>query len=93
MIIWTPTALSVLNACVLYFCICTCTAQLSIFYMERRSRNTLIIIIIINIDLHVRQRFGQCGIFGQVRAHQVCSHVHLCHGEVAICPEHAHCVH
>ena len=47
MIIWTPTVLSVLYACVLYFCICTCSAQLSVFHMERRSRNTLIIIIII----------------------------------------------
>ena len=45
MIIWTPV-LSVLYACVLYFCICTCSAQLSMFHMERRSRNTLIIIII-----------------------------------------------
>ena len=43
MIIWTPTVLSVLYACVLYFCICTCSAQLSMFHMERRSRNTLII--------------------------------------------------
>ena len=43
MIIWTPTLLSVLYACVLYFCICTCSAQLSMFHMERRSRNTLII--------------------------------------------------
>ena len=47
MIIWTPTVLSVLYACVLYFCICTCSAQLSMFHMERRCRNTLIIIIII----------------------------------------------
>ena len=46
MIIWTPTLLSVLYACVLYFCICTCSAQLSMFHMERHSRNTLIIIII-----------------------------------------------
>ena len=45
-IIWTPTVLSVLNACVLYFCICTCSAQLRMLHMERRSRNTLIIIII-----------------------------------------------
>ena len=47
MIIWTPTVLSVLYACVLYFRICNCSAQLSMFHMERRSRNTLIIIIII----------------------------------------------
>ena len=39
--------LSVLYACVFYFCICTCSAQLSMFHMEKRSRNTLIIIIII----------------------------------------------
>ena len=45
MISWTPTVLSVLYACVLYFCICTCSVQLSMFHMERRSRNTLIIII------------------------------------------------
>ena len=45
-IIWTPNVLSVLYACVLYFCICTCSEQLSMFHMERRSRNTLIIIII-----------------------------------------------
>ena len=45
MIIWTPTVLSVLYACVLYFCICTCSGQLSMFHMERCSRNTLIIII------------------------------------------------
>ena len=47
MIIWTPTVLSVLYACVLYFCICTCSAKLSMFHMERHSRNMLIIIIII----------------------------------------------
>ena len=46
MTIWTPTVLSVLYACVLYFCIWICSAQLSMFHMERRSRNTLIIIII-----------------------------------------------
>ena len=39
--------LSVLYACVFYFCICTCSAQLSMFHMEKRSRNMLIIIIII----------------------------------------------
>ena len=43
MITWTPTVLSVLYACVSYFCVCTCSAQLSMFHMERRSRNTLII--------------------------------------------------
>ena len=48
MIIWTPTVLGVLYACVVYFCICTCSTQLSMFHMERRSRNTLIIIIIIH---------------------------------------------
>ena len=41
--IWTPAVLSVLHACVLYFCICTCSAQLSMFHMERHSRNMLII--------------------------------------------------
>ena len=45
MIIWTPTVLSVLYACVSYFCIRTCAAQLSMFHVERCSRNTLIIII------------------------------------------------
>ena len=49
MIIWTPTVLSVLYACILYFCICTCSAQLNMFHIERCSRNTLIIIIIIII--------------------------------------------
>ena len=47
MIVWTPAVLSVLYACVLYFCICTCSAQLSWFHMERRSRNTLIIVIVV----------------------------------------------
>ena len=46
MIVWTPGVLSVLYACVLYFCICPCSAQLSMFHMERRSRYMLIIIII-----------------------------------------------
>ena len=45
MIIWTPTVLSVLYACVLYFCICTCSAQLSMFHVERRSRNMLILLL------------------------------------------------
>ena len=49
MIILTPAVLSVLYACVLYFCICACSAQLSMFHMERCSRNMLIIIIIIII--------------------------------------------
>ena len=58
MIVWTPTILGVLYACVLYVCICPCSAQLSMFHMKRRSRNTLItmmiiiIIIIITIDYH-----------------------------------------
>ena len=47
MIVWTPTVLSVLYACVLYFCIYTCSTQLCMFHMERRSRNTLVFIIII----------------------------------------------
>ena len=42
----TPAVMSVLYACVLYFCICTCSAQ---FHMERHSRNMLIIIITIRI--------------------------------------------
>ena len=46
MIILTPAVLSVLHACVLYFCICTCSAQLSMFHMERRSNNTLFITFI-----------------------------------------------
>ena len=49
MIVQTPAVLSVLYACVLYFCICTCSVQLSMFHMERRSRKTLIVIIIIVI--------------------------------------------
>ena len=42
--------LSVLNVCVLYFCICTCSAQLSMFHTERHSRNILIAIIIITLE-------------------------------------------
>ena len=38
---WTPAVLSILYACVLYFCICTCSVHL--------SRNTLITIVIIII--------------------------------------------
>ena len=34
MIIWTPDVLSVLYACVLYFCICTSSAQLGMFHVE-----------------------------------------------------------
>ena len=56
MIIWTPTVLSVLYACVLYFCICTCLAHLSMIHMERRSRNTLIIIITIIIIISISKR-------------------------------------
>ena len=41
--------LSVLYACVSYFCICTCSVQLSMFHMVMHSRNTIIIIIIIII--------------------------------------------
>ena len=54
MIIWTPTVLSVLYACVLYFCICTCSAQLSMCHMERRSRNKLFIIITIIIIIKLQ---------------------------------------
>ena len=59
MIIWTPIILSVLYACVLYFCICTCSAQLSMFHVERRSRNTLIVIIIIKIEPTTLHQAGQ----------------------------------
>ena len=61
MIIWTPAVLSVLYACVSYFCICACSAQLSMFHMERRSRNTLISISISIriIKLKQRQTDGQ----------------------------------
>ena len=31
MIVWTPAALSVLQACALYFCLCICSAQLTRF--------------------------------------------------------------
>ena len=48
--VWTPPVLSVLYACVLYFCICPCSARLSMFHMERRSTNTLITIITIIMD-------------------------------------------
>ena len=47
MIVWTPAVLSVLYACVLYFC----SAQLSMFHVDRHSRNTLIIIIMICLNL------------------------------------------
>ena len=49
MIILTPTVLSVLFACVLYFCTCTCSAELSTIRMERCSRNTLMFIITCHI--------------------------------------------
>ena len=52
LIVWTPTVLGVLYACVLYISTCTCSAQLSMFHMEKRSRNTLIIIIIITSPSH-----------------------------------------
>ena len=44
MTVWTIAVLSVLYACVLYFCICPCSAQFGMFHMERCSRNTFIII-------------------------------------------------
>ena len=50
---YLDTVLSILYACILYFCICTCSAKLSMFHMERRSRNTLIVIIIIIIIINV----------------------------------------
>ena len=52
--------LSVLYACVFYFCICTCSAQLSMFHMEKRSRHTLIIIIIIIIIIYRTFRMQCC---------------------------------
>ena len=58
MIIWTPTVLSVLYACVLYFCICTCSAQLSMFHMERCPRNMLIIITVVVATAAIN--FMQC---------------------------------
>ena len=39
--------LSVLYACIFYFCICTCSGQLSMFHMEKRSRNTLLLLFIL----------------------------------------------
>ena len=64
MIIWIPTVLSDLYACVLYFCICTSPEQLCMFHKERRSRNTLITVIIATgllrvhtEDKPVRERF------------------------------------
>ena len=53
MIVWTPAVLSVLYACVLYFCICTCSAQLSMFHKERRSRNTLLLLLLLLLLLAV----------------------------------------
>ena len=47
MIVWTPAVLSVLYACVLYFCTCTCSALLNVLHMERRSRCMLITIIVV----------------------------------------------
>ena len=52
-IAWTPAVLSVLYACVLYFCICPCSAQLSVFHMQRRSRNALIIITVNSVSLRI----------------------------------------
>ena len=49
MIVQTPAVLSVLYACVLYFCTCPYSAQQSMFHMERSSTHILIIIIIIII--------------------------------------------
>ena len=57
MTIWTPAVLSVLYACVLYFCIYTCSAQLSMFHKGRRSRNTLIIIIIIKLCMSFNSNY------------------------------------
>ena len=65
MAVWTPV-LSVLHACVLYFCICTCPAQLSMFHMERRSRNMLIIIIIIIIVIIIINDWLVAGTFQNI---------------------------
>ena len=66
MIDWTPV-LSVLYACVLYFCVCTCSAQLSMFHMERHSRNTLIVISIIIIKIFRLI----CNFYLSVAAHKI----------------------
>ena len=55
-IVWTPAVLSVLYACVLYFCLCPCSGQQNMFHMERRSRNTLIITVIIKLKKGKDQR-------------------------------------
>ena len=62
MIIQTPAVLSVLYACVLYFCICAYSAQLSMFHMERHSRNMLIIIITIIIIIITRSCWSLLGV-------------------------------
>ena len=71
MIIWTPTVLSVLHACVLYFCICTCSAQLSMFHMERRSRNMLIVVCCLrysmSLQVHRQQEDARVCVHGCVR--------------------------
>ena len=59
MIIWTPTVLSVLYVCVLYFCVRTCSVHLSMFHMERRSRNMLIIILILIIIIIAKGLFQE----------------------------------
>ena len=66
MIIWTPV-LSVLYACVSYFCSCACSAQLSMFHMERRSRNSLIIIV-------GKQAYTHCKLY--LHIHTVCLSTH-----------------
>ena len=48
MIVRTPAVLSVLYACVLYFCICTCSAQVSMFHVERRS---LLLLLLLSINV------------------------------------------
>ena len=53
MIVWTPAVLSVLYACVLYFCICPSSVPLSMFHMERHSRNTLILLLLLIIIIIV----------------------------------------
>ena len=46
-IIWTPAVLSVLYACVLYFCICTCSAQLSMLLGAVEIRSLLLLLLLL----------------------------------------------
>ena len=60
MTVWTPAVLSVLYACILYFCICPGSAQLSMFHMEKCCRNKLIInitVISVCVDMTCLQTY------------------------------------